>query len=172
MQPIQGEKHMTSRQLEKTQSVPVIEADILDEMNETNSLIAQRAYEIYQSRGGGHGSDQDDWFRAAQEILPKLEIDYDVSDSAVRLTAQGLDFAAKDLEVVIGHRRAVICGFHPSLNRTAGGSRDKRIMKVVELPFAVDPVSARAALQNGTLQVVLPRLAEDNLSQFGRAAGL
>ena len=42
----------------KTQSVTVVEADILDRMNETDALIAQRAYEIYQSRGGGHGSDR------------------------------------------------------------------------------------------------------------------
>ena len=30
-------------------------------------------------------------------------------------------------------------------------------MRIVELPFDVDPVMARATLQSGTLQVVLPR---------------
>ncbi len=48
----------------REQSVAVVEADIFDRMNETRSLIAQRAYEIYESRGGSHGSDQDDWLLA------------------------------------------------------------------------------------------------------------
>ncbi|MEO8325992.1 MAG: DUF2934 domain-containing protein, partial [Nitrospirota bacterium] len=31
--------------------------------------IAERAYELYQRRGGHHGQDLDDWFVAEQEIL-------------------------------------------------------------------------------------------------------
>lgn len=30
--------------------------------------IAQRAYEIYQQRGGGEGQEMDDWIRAEQEL--------------------------------------------------------------------------------------------------------
>ena len=162
---------MTDEQSEKAQHVPIIEADILDEMNETNSLIAQRAFEIYESRGGGHGSDQDDWFRAEQEILPDLEIDYDVTDGAVRFTAHPIRFGVTDLAVIIGHRRAVIFGIHPSPNRAGYESSDKRIMRILELPFEVDPVSARAILQNETLLAVLPRLMADDSSQFSMAAG-
>jgi HSP20 family molecular chaperone IbpA len=162
---------MTDQRSENAKSVPVIEADVLDEMNETNSMIAQRAYEIYESRSGEHGADQDDWFRAEQEVLPGLEIDYDVSDSAVRLTAHPIRFGAEDLEVIIGHRRAVICGIHPGPSQAANGSSDKRIMRIVELPFEVDPVSARATLQNETLQVVLPRLEAEDSSHFSKAAG-
>jgi HSP20 family molecular chaperone IbpA len=140
------------------QPVAVVEADVFDEMNETRSLIAQRAYEIYESRGGGHGSDQDDWFMAEAELLPKLPIEYNVTDSAVRLTTQVPGFDAKDLEVEVGHRRAVVCGIHSSSNQPTDGRRkDKKVMQVIELPFDVDPVCASATLQSGTLQVVLPR---------------
>ena len=31
--------------------------------------MRQRAYEIYQDRGGEQGHDWDDWFRAEQEVL-------------------------------------------------------------------------------------------------------
>jgi len=42
-----------------------------------SDLIAARAYEIFQSRGAGHGADIDDWLQAEKEILhecsqPKL----------------------------------------------------------------------------------------------------
>ena len=140
------------------QPVQLVEADILDTMNETSALIAQRAFEIYQSRGGGHGSDRDDWFTAEQEVLPQLAIEFDVTDSAVRLTARVPGFDAKDLEVAIGHRRAVVCGIHTDSDQTAGTRRKgKKIMQIVEVPFDVDPVLARATLQSGTLQILLPR---------------
>jgi hypothetical protein len=34
-------------------------------------LVKARAYELYVSRGGEHGRDQDDWFRAEQEIIER-----------------------------------------------------------------------------------------------------
>jgi HSP20 family molecular chaperone IbpA len=142
----------------KIQSVLVVEADILNKMNETDASIAQRAYEIYQSRGSEHGADQDDWFTAEQEILHPLAINRYVTDGALRLTAQLPGFAAKDLEVSIGHRRAVICGVHSGSNQPpATGRKDTKVMRIVDLPFDVDPVLARATLQSGKLQVVLPR---------------
>jgi len=75
------EKYMTGKsQPGKIQSVLVVEADILDRMNETDASIAQRAYEIYESRGSVHGADQDDWFTAEQEILRPLSIERYVTD--------------------------------------------------------------------------------------------
>jgi HSP20 family molecular chaperone IbpA len=67
---------------------------------------------------------------------------------------------AKDLEVVVGHRLAVVLGIHTDSHQTAnGGSQNKKVMRVVDLPFDVDPRLATATLQRGTLQVVLPRAA-------------
>ena len=34
----------------------------------TTEEIAIRAYEIYQTRGGGHGTDLDDWLQAEREL--------------------------------------------------------------------------------------------------------
>jgi len=145
-------------QPEKAQSVQVVETDTLDSMNETNALIAQRAYEIYQYRGGGHGSDRDDWFGAEQEVLHPLEVDRDVTESTLRLTAQVPGFDAKDLEVAIGHRRAVICGVHSDSNQPANTSpKDTKVMRIIELPFDVDPTLATATIERGTLEIVLPR---------------
>ena len=145
-------------QLGRAQPVPIVEADILDGMNETDGLIAERAYEIYQSRGGEHGSDQNDWFGVEQGFLHPLAIHGEVADGVFRLTAQMSGFDAKDLEVVVGHRRAVICGVQPDSNLPPGNNRKNRtVMRIVDLPFDIDPVTARATLQSGTLQLVLVR---------------
>ena len=34
----------------------------------TNEQIARRAFEIYQARGGTHGSSEQDWFQAEREL--------------------------------------------------------------------------------------------------------
>jgi hypothetical protein len=39
---------------------------VAQHVNETE--IARRAYQLYESRGGEHGRDWDDWFRAEQEL--------------------------------------------------------------------------------------------------------
>jgi HSP20 family molecular chaperone IbpA len=139
--------------------VRVVEADVFDRMNETTSLIAQRAFEIYESRGGSHGSDQDDWFMAEGELVLKLPIEYDVTEIAVQLKTQVPGFEAKDLEVEVGHQRAVIFGIHIDSNQTAAG-KGKKMIGVAELPFDVDPQSARATLQSGTLEIVMSRLSQ------------
>lgn len=33
--------------------------------------VRRRAYEIYEERGGRHGLDQDDWYRAEQEVAAR-----------------------------------------------------------------------------------------------------
>ena len=140
------------------QAVKVVEADILDKMNETNSLIAQRAYEIFESRAGAHGSDPEDWFSAEGEVLHPLAIERSESESALRITAQVPGFEANDLEVVLGHKRAVICGTHSASVKPASTSREyRKVMRIFEIPFEIDPAQASATLENGTLEVVLPR---------------
>ena len=148
----------TEEKSRTAQSVQVVEADVFDRMNETRELIAQRAYEIYQSRGGGHGYDQDDWFKAEGELLPKIDVDFDVRDNSVQLTARIPGFDGPDLEVEVGHRRAIVCGVHSNSSQKSNGRRGKRVMRIINLPFDVDPALAAATLQNGLLRVVLPRL--------------
>jgi HSP20 family molecular chaperone IbpA len=140
------------------ESVQIVEADVLDTMNETDELIAQRAYKIFESRGSAHGMDREDWFDTAEEVLHHLAIERIVTDSALRLTAHVPGFKARDLEVAIGHGRAVICGVHSALKEPPENRRTyQKVMQIVELPFDVDPLMASATLDQGTLQVLLPR---------------
>jgi hypothetical protein len=46
------------------------------QVNEQLSLeeqIAQRAHELWQQRGGEHGNDPADWFRAEREIMSGIK---------------------------------------------------------------------------------------------------
>lgn len=37
-----------------------------------HAVIARRAFEIYEQRGGGHGHDWEDWLQAEREVLAAL----------------------------------------------------------------------------------------------------
>jgi hypothetical protein len=39
----------------------------------TDDLIAKRAYEIYEARGGQHGADFDDWLEAERQITIEFQ---------------------------------------------------------------------------------------------------
>lgn len=43
-------------------------------MSDSNlhAVIARRAFEIYEQRGGGHGHDLEDWLQAEREVLAAL----------------------------------------------------------------------------------------------------
>ena len=47
-------------------------AERLPVEREVQEAISLRAYEIYQSRGGAHGGDLNDWLQAETEILAAL----------------------------------------------------------------------------------------------------
>jgi hypothetical protein len=38
-----------------------------------DDLIARRAYEIYEARGGQHGADFDDWLEAERQVKTELQ---------------------------------------------------------------------------------------------------
>lgn len=44
-----------------------------DESKITREQIENRAYEIYLSRGGENGANQEDWFRAERELLAEQD---------------------------------------------------------------------------------------------------
>jgi len=65
------------RRAARTQSLPTdgVVAGIIAPRSEsstrpllTHEGIARRAYELYLERGSDHGRDQEDWFRATQEL--------------------------------------------------------------------------------------------------------
>ncbi len=45
--------------------------------------VARRAYELFLSRGGEHGHDQEDWYRAGQEVSGAANSDVSHASPAI-----------------------------------------------------------------------------------------
>ncbi len=53
-------------------TIPISDALLLNSSSTTGNIdsrIADRAYELYQQRGGHHGQDLEDWLNAERELL-------------------------------------------------------------------------------------------------------
>ena len=53
-------------------NTPAIPSRSIPQSDLTQEQIAKRAYEIFSTRGGEHGHDQEDWFQAEQELRTKV----------------------------------------------------------------------------------------------------
>jgi len=49
-------------------AAPQMSGDTAAAPRADRDAVARRAYELYLARGGGEGSDMDDWLRAEQEL--------------------------------------------------------------------------------------------------------
>ncbi len=50
------------------------------EATENRDAVARRAYELFLSRGGEHGHDKEDWYRAEQEVTGAANSDVSNAD--------------------------------------------------------------------------------------------
>jgi HSP20 family protein len=75
------------------------EPSILDEIARIGERIRQRAYDLFQSRGGNHGSDVDDWLSAEKELLccPESQLTENENSYEIRVSLPG--FQPDDIQV-------------------------------------------------------------------------
>lgn len=133
--------------------------------------IAQRAYEIFESRGCVSGHDKDDWLRAESELLKPLKFHITQSGEHLIARAEVLGFHPHEIKVSVEPRHmriasAVETGEDENTGEAVMHSLRhslqpaEQIFHVVELPVEVDPASAKATLKDDTLEIVMPMAAQ------------
>lgn len=137
--------------------------DLFDRMEKLYDSVARRAFELFEHNGRGFGHDLENWFRAESELLHPVHIDMTETGDALAVRAEVPGFTANDLEVSIEPRRLTITG----KRETSEERKDKKviyqercsnqIMRVLELPVAVDGDKASATIKDGVLELNLPK---------------
>ena len=131
------------------------------EMQQVQLAITRRAYELFQIRGGEHGHDWEDWFRAESELIRPVSIAIAVSLDRVSVRANVLGFTADDLKLAIEPQSLLIVGRRASESKARAkfDAYPDQIMKRIDLPASVLPEAAVVELQVGVLKFELPRSA-------------
>jgi HSP20 family molecular chaperone IbpA len=156
-----------AQQREAATPVQWVTADILlNRKTELDAMIARRAFELFEGRGGGHGHDVDDWITAELELLRPYRHDLKESAGAVVFNAElPCSFTPDQLNVSVEPRRLIVSG-EKELEVTCVGDvpthvekRTQRIFRMEELPVDIDPARTTAKVKYDVLEIVMRRVA-------------
>lgn len=153
-------------QHEAATPVQWVTADILlNRKIEIDVMIARRAFQLFEGRGGGHGHDVDDWITAELELLRPFRHDLKESAEAVIFHAElPCSFTPDQLNVSVEPRRLIISG-ERELEVTCVGNvpthvekRTERIFRMEKLPVDIDPARTSAKVKYEVLEIVMPKV--------------
>jgi len=139
---------------------------LFERMNDVISAISHRAFEIFESNGRIFGRDLDDWLRAESEILHSIHLNIAESGESLDVTAEVPGFSEKDLEISIEPYRLTIAGKREAKKEEKKGKTvysekcSDEILRVVDLPVAVEVDKTTATLKNGVLGLTMPKAAK------------
>ena len=140
--------------------------EVLSEFSEMYDLIAQRAYELFKSRGAVPGHDKDDWLQAEYELLHPVPLNLFESIGEYIVQAEAPGFRQKDLLISVEPRRVVISGERSAKLKGKAAKllcsdvAANRILRIVELPSEIVPARTTTVLEDGILTVELPKLED------------
>jgi HSP20 family molecular chaperone IbpA len=136
---------------------------LIQEMHDLRDSIARRAFEIFASREGRIGHELADWLQAEMEFLHPAYIEVSESSIALTVRADVPGFKEGDLEIEVEPFRVTIAGKRviKSESRTQkriySETSSDVILRVIELPAAVDTDKARLTVKDGVLELNLPK---------------
>jgi HSP20 family protein len=149
---------------------------LLDSMFNSFDAISRRAFEIFESSGRLDGHDVEDWLQAERELFHPVHIELTESDESISVNAEVPGFNEKELEVAIEPTRLTISGKRESRKEGKKGKTaysetySNEIFRVVELPAEVDTGEATATLNDGILQLAVPKAAKARTVPIGTQA--
>jgi len=139
--------------------------NLMDRINKMSQAIAQRAYEIFEGNGRKFGHDLDDWFKAEMDMLHPVHVNIAESGNNLEVKAEVPGFNEKEIEVSVEPNRLTISGKRET-ETTKEEKKGKtvysefcsnQILRIVDLPASVDAEKTTATLQNGVLQLTMPK---------------
>jgi HSP20 family protein len=153
-----------------------VDDPFFERVQEINDLIARRAYELFESSGRAHGSDHEHWLRAESEILHPMSLEITDTETEISVRTEVPGFGAKHLEIGVTPRRLFILGERQgALERSDGKTlRSRRphnlILGTMELSTKIDPDRVQATVDDGLLEVTLPKVQVAKISMLAKAA--
>ena len=132
-------------------------------MQQVYDTLARRAYELFESRGRQDGQDLEDWFRAESELLNAMPVEITEADDQVIVRAEVPGLSDKDIEVRVAPHRLIITGKREQIRdhemrKTHSETSSCEVVRMLDLSQEIDPDEVIATVQNGTLEIVLPKV--------------
>jgi HSP20 family molecular chaperone IbpA len=163
-------KTQTAMEPEPARSAAAPSGGLLERVHRIYESIANRAYELFERRGGHHGHDLEDWLTAESELLVPVPVHIKQDDKQLTVRAEVPGFDKADIRVSVEGNRLLISGIrrktdeNRKANAFSASESSEEFLRVLDLPEAVDPSKAEARLDSGTLNIVLPKAEGEETS--------
>ena len=140
---------------------------IFEDFEALTNSIAQRAFGFFKERGYSNGQDLDDWLRAESELLTPVQLELSESEDGYTVRAEVTGFGAKDLKVRAESNSVYICGKTGQKKEEKKGRATQysevsasQFYRRIDLADSINPEKAVAHLENGVLELSLPKVAQ------------
>jgi HSP20 family molecular chaperone IbpA len=141
-----------------------VEAEkLFDQMKGFSQNVAQRAYELFESRGREIGHELEDWFRAEFEVMRWVPVEMKEADGKFIVRAEVPGFKAADIKVNVEPRQLTISGKHETKQEEKAENsfyselRANQFYRCLTLPATVDTTKTDATLKDGVLELTLDK---------------
>lgn len=137
---------------------------LFQELENLLGQIRERAYNLFQQRGGSsEGGDLDDWLRAERELLwtPPADLIDKGDELRIHLAAPG--FEANEIEVTVLPGAIVVRAESKREQEQQEGEilvsefSSRKLFRRFDLPAPIDPEKATARLEKGVLRIAAPK---------------
>jgi HSP20 family molecular chaperone IbpA len=141
---------------------------LMQEIDDLRDHINRRAFEIFSIHGQHVGHELADWLQAEMEFLHPAYIEVSESPRTLTVRADVPGFKEKDLEIEVEPRRVTIAGKRVI---RSGPHAHKRIysevssdviLRVIDLPAAVDAANVKTTVKDGVLELDLSKVEPES----------
>lgn len=152
----------------ETELIKRYNEEVFDQFAATYGLIAQRAFEIFEGRGGSPGGEMEDWLRAESELLHPFPIIVTEFGGKYVVRGEVPGFSNEDLRIAVEPRRLAILGERKTRQREetartiASEWCGDQIARAIDLPSDVDTSRVTRSVKDGILTVELPKALDAN----------
>ena len=156
---------MSQVAIDKVTDAGKITLPIFQEIEKRFDVVRQRAFDLFEKRGGELGHDREDWLTAERELFSPLAELAEKGDAyQMQISLPG--FEAKDVEVTATPTEIII---HAATKEedskqkgnvlwTEFGSND--VYRRFEVPNPINVDRVTATLENGILRITAPETAK------------
>jgi HSP20 family protein len=134
-----------------------------ERMAQITNEIAERAFEMFRTRGGEWGKELDDWFNAEREVLRPVPVEIKENDTNVIVTAAVPGFKPDEIEVSVKDDLLMLSGETKASEEKKDENvivkewKSNRILRQFTLPSNVDAENIQAKLKDGMLELTMPK---------------
>ncbi|MGA8224133.1 MAG: DUF2934 domain-containing protein, partial [Candidatus Acidiferrales bacterium] len=126
-------------------------------------LVAQRAYQMFESRGRVHGRDWEDWYKAESETLRPVHVELSDDGNELVAVAAVSGYHPDHIRISAEPGRLWICGLPPVANRRHDGSDAHSIgagpfLRSFKLSAKIYASRVSTEIRNDVLEVHMPKI--------------